>query len=77
MFTKLQSNIQHFTCICHDKKYYSEKALKIQQKLRIAQKCAKKALEMCEKNVYNKTKFLTDADCVYSIRHRVWKIKTD
>ena len=47
----------------------------MQQKLRIAQKCAKKALEMCEKNVYNITNFLTDADCVYSIRRRVWKIK--
>lgn len=55
MFTKLQSNIQHFTCICHDKKYYPEKALKIQQKLRIAQKYAKKALEKhlkCVKIMY-------------------------
>ena len=38
---------------------------------------SRKASDGGEKNVYNKTKFLTDADCVYSIRHRVWKIKTD
>ena len=45
MFTKLQSNIQHFTCICHDKEYYPEKALKMQQNLRFARNCAKFALE--------------------------------